>query len=1737
MKMFPIVRTTWPLALLLCCAMLPLSIWAQCPNDNTAINTNPSNLPCPGGETLITGMEAGQFIRVNVVSGNEYTFETCDLSDSGFDTEMTIYRDDNGLFIDHNDDDCGTDSRITFTATFTGVVRVLIDKSGCISGGPEETGILGTCSAAQPCDITSVTFNGQSTCNDNGTPSNPSDDFFTANVVVNFVNPPATGNLQIEPGGDAIGTYSIPVGSLNGNTHTFTNVQLKADGTQTVIEVEFTVPSNLCVQTVIGPIVPSCSNAICDITSVTFNSQSTCNDNGTPSNPSDDFFTANVVVNFVNPPATGNLQIEPGGDAIGTYSIPVGSLNGNTHTFTNVQLKANGTQTVIEVEFTIPSNLCVQTVVGPTVASCSSGGGNSCEIIGFSFANIGPCNDNGTPSNPADDFFEVDVDVLYSNSFPASLSAVQLVGTDVIGTFSQSGQSGTNLTASFVDVKLRADGQTTDLAGQLFVNFVGVTCSLPGTGPAVNSCSNGGPPCSIMAIVSSNIGPCNNNGTQDPTDDFFTTDLTITFQNPPATGLLEIIPTSDFVPGGGDPDVPVGDLVGNSHTFTGIRYKANGLSTTTGARFTADQTCFLTFNDVTLDIDPCPPPANDLCANATPLPCNSPLTGTTVGATIDGGVPICGSQLSSKGVWYSFTGDGNLAFVRTCATANSSQINIQIYEGSCNSLTCVGVPVAFACGGSGAQRQLFQTTAGTQYLVLVKSTNQVLEINFTIELRCIPPLPPNGAATVNCPGNATTPVPPVYSTGTCDPDVPIQPVLLGITNSPSPISCEGTRTFTYRYTDCNFISQFWEFTYTIERQPFTVPANGASTVACPNLAGFPLPPTVTSQCGEVLVPSSPVITDNPATITCEGTRTFTFTYTDCEGNTAQWSHVTTIERQPFTITTPNGATTVNCPANLPTTVTPPTVTSNCGETLTPTGPVITNTPATITCEGSRTFTFTYTDCEGNTATWSHVFTVERQPFTVPANGASTVSCPALIVQPTPPTVLSNCGEVLTPTGPVIVNSPNPITCEGTRTFTWTFTDCEGNTAQWSHVTTIEREPFTIPVPNGTAFVGCPDDTDVQPTPPIVLSACGETLTPVLVNTTAKPGCEGHRVYTFRYTDCEGNTADWLFTYQVEYQDFAIPANETESVECPSLATQPTPPVVFDNCGKLLTPTGPVITRTDNAQGCEASRQYAWTYKDCEGNTHVWSKTYQFFYSADFFVFNDETSVVACLAYAVPPIPPTFYDACGNEIKAALTNVTEDIAASGCKGWRRFEFSYTDCGGHSHPWSFTYEINDNEAPLGTCAASNGGPVTVNVDDLSCIEDVPCPDDYDFSSKIEELLVAGDFFDVCSGDDLIVELQASSDLWACSDPDGDGVYTFGRTFHFRIADPCGNEYPGGCSVTYSGECLPIETFRQEDWGIAGDLPGNAVSPATTDLAIIDDLLTNPNGTNNPLVIGGSHRSMTLTEAQCIVDLLPGTVWPAPLANCHQTNCSGPTGTSCNPMGIGGMKNSLAANAIALTLNLRFNNKYNGLAMNELRNQSLGCLDVSSYIAHCPTEANCQLRLFDGNGTAHSFSYTLGGLLDLANLYLDGNLGLSIGQQGNYGTAINQALLAVNAEWSGNQVATACGQDADVSPIGVDNQSFGSKEEGNRGVDFSLTPNPASRYVKLRLGNLKEERSVQVEVFNTLGHRVLFQDFGGNPSIEHRIELHGLKTGMYLVMVKVEGLRPFVEKLFVSDEVSLD
>ncbi|MFT4644472.1 MAG: hypothetical protein ACI8ZX_000875, partial [Planctomycetota bacterium] len=81
--------------------------------------------------SISTCLYGGDFSACDVVSGTTYTWTTC--SSSGFDTQLTLWNSLHTVSYYYNDDDCGLQSTITWMATFTGVVHVLVSEFNCAS--------------------------------------------------------------------------------------------------------------------------------------------------------------------------------------------------------------------------------------------------------------------------------------------------------------------------------------------------------------------------------------------------------------------------------------------------------------------------------------------------------------------------------------------------------------------------------------------------------------------------------------------------------------------------------------------------------------------------------------------------------------------------------------------------------------------------------------------------------------------------------------------------------------------------------------------------------------------------------------------------------------------------------------------------------------------------------------------------------------------------------------------------------------------------------------------------------------------------------------------------------------------------------------------------------------------------------------------------------------------------------------------------------------------------------------------------------------------------------------------------------------------------------------------------------------------------------------------------------------------------------------------------------------------
>jgi gliding motility-associated-like protein len=465
------------------------------------------------------------------------------------------------------------------------------------------------------------------------------------------------------------------------------------------------------------------------------------------------------------------------------------------------------------------------------------------------------------------------------------------------------------------------------------------------------------------------------------------------------------------------------------------------------------------------------------------------------------------------------------------------------------------------------------------------------------------------------------------------------------------------------------------YTYTIERADFTMPANTASTVACPADVVAPTVPTVTDACGNTLTPSAPVVSALP---TCEGNVTYTYTFTDCEGNTQDWVYTYTIERADFTMPA-NAAAAVACPADV-VAPTVPIVTDACGNTLTPSTPVVSASP---TCEGDVTYTYTFTDCEGNTHDWVYTYTIERNDFAMPANASSTVACPADVIAPTVPTVTDACGNILTPSVSIVSAMP---TCEGDVTYTYTFTDCEGNTHDWVYTYTIDD---TI-VPTGTAPANlnlqCIANIPAADVNAIVDEAdnCVGTVTVTVADTNnGGSGCLGNpyvitRTYTL--TDCAGNSTDLIQTITVEDDTNptfveSLPSNLV--LECSDTVPAAVTLTAIDNCSSATVVYNE--QRTNGSCVSDYTLTRTWIATDVCGNetTHTQTINVQDTTPPVFIGNLPQDTFVDCDNIPVAPIL-TASDTCGN----ATVTLSETEVAGDCTSRYQLIRTWTatdDCG--------------------------------------------------------------------------------------------------------------------------------------------------------------------------------------------------------------------------------------------------------------------------------------------------------------------------------------------------------------------------------------------------------------------------------------------------------------------------
>ena len=295
--------------------------------------------------------------------------------------------------------------------------------------------------------------------------------------------------------------------------------------------------------------------------------------------------------------------------------------------------------------------------------------------------------------------------------------------------------------------------------------------------------------------------------------------------------------------------------------------------------------------------------------------------------------------------------------------------------------------------------------------------------------------------------------------------------------------------------------------------------------------------------------------------TCEGTKIYTYTYADCEGNSHDWVYTYTIDDNAAPTASNPAAVNVSCFANVPA-VNVAVVTDeadNCSGT-----PTVTHQAPDVTVANVITRTYRVADCAGN-------YVDVTQTITVQDNTAPTITCPANITVNTnmactatsvslgTPVLMDACG---TPTavarlaGATVTGST--AFALGANTVTWTVSDASGNTAVCTQTVfvkdiqapTFVSLPASVTVSNTTLATLSATATDNCTTTPAITFTDGTTISDPV------PTCYSYKYHftrTWRATDAANNSVTATQLVYVTGIQLVCPSNKTFNTNSDGIA--------------------------------------------------------------------------------------------------------------------------------------------------------------------------------------------------------------------------------------------------------------------------------------------------------------------------------------------------------------------------------------------------------------------------------------------------------------------------------------------------------------------------------------------------------------------------------------------------------
>lgn len=312
-------------------------------------------------------------------------------------------------------------------------------------------------------------------CDDSGTETEPADDFYIISLTLLGIDP-VTAVVT-----DAAG---VPVTVTATSPLTFTY-----PATETAETFTITDPQTGCdVEVTTASLNPCSTNCSFESTVGT----PICDDNGTPTDATDDFYTVTVNATSVNGTAVV-FNVLLGGSTIGTFPYGVGGTVEIPASTADVQI------TIIDAD----DPQCFENVAIGALPPCS----NDCtfDVVLVS----SDCNDNGTLGVESDDFYTVTLTVNAENTASDMLQITTAAGADF----------GTYMYGETIELTIPAQAEELVL---LLADSVDGVCN-GSLSLDVNPCSGS---CTIMVEATDPV--CANVATaDDATDDTYTAQVTV----------------------------------------------------------------------------------------------------------------------------------------------------------------------------------------------------------------------------------------------------------------------------------------------------------------------------------------------------------------------------------------------------------------------------------------------------------------------------------------------------------------------------------------------------------------------------------------------------------------------------------------------------------------------------------------------------------------------------------------------------------------------------------------------------------------------------------------------------------------------------------------------------------------------------------------------------------------------------------------------------------------------------------------------------------------------------------------------------------------------------------------------------------------------------------------------------------------------------------------------------------